>query len=254
VNSDPDTGGLICIEPDWPAPAKVRALTTTRLGGISKPPWHSLNLGDHVADNPAHVAENRRRLADSIGLPADRIAWVRQTHGTLVARFPGADNPEVDASVTSETGLACAILTADCLPVVFCNTGGTRIAAAHAGWRGLCSGILENTAKEIGDPENTLAWLGPAIGPDQFEVGPEVRAAFLAHHPEATRAFNPSPKCPGHYLANLYHLARQRLNNAGISRIYGGSHCTATERDRFYSYRRDGTTGRMATLIWLMSE
>jgi copper oxidase (laccase) domain-containing protein len=221
VNSDPDTGGLICIEPDWPAPAKVRALTTTRLGGISKPPWHSLNLGDHVADNPAHVAENRRRLADSIGLPADRIAWVRQTHGTLVARFPGADNPEVDASVTSETGLACAILTADCLPVVFCNTGGTRIAAAHAGWRGLCNGILENTAKEIGDPENTLAWLGPAIG---------------------------------HYLANLYHLARQRLNSAGITRIYGGSHCTATERERFYSYRRDGTTGRMATLIWLMSE
>ena len=251
MNSEADTGGISFIEPDWPAPVRVRALTTTRSGGISEAPWHSLNLGDHVGDNPAHVAENRQRLADSIGLPADRIAWIRQTHGTRVARFPGPENPEADASVTSETGIACAILTADCLPVVFCNTEGTKIAAAHAGWRGLCNGILENTAKQIGTPENTLAWLGPAIGPDQFEVGPEVRKAFLAHNPQAAVAFKPSPNRPGHYLANLYQLARQRLNSAGITQIYGGTHCTVTESDRFYSYRRDGTTGRMATLIWL---
>ncbi len=251
MNSEADTGGISFIEPDWPAPARVRALTTTRSGGISEAPWHSLNLGDHVGDNPAHVAENRQRLADSIGLPADRIAWIRQTHGTHVARFPGPENPEADASVTDQTDLACAILTADCLPVAFCNTEGTKIAAAHAGWRGLCNGILENTAKQIGTPENTLAWLGPAIGPDQFEVGPEVRKAFLAHNPEAAVAFNPSPNRPGHYLANLYQLARQRLNSAGITQIHGGTHCTVTEKDRFYSYRRDGTTGRMATLIWL---
>lgn len=251
MNSEADTGGISFIEPDWPAPARVRALTTTRSGGISEAPWHSLNLGDHVGDNPAHVAENRQRLADSIGLPADRIAWIRQTHGTRVARFPGPENPEADASVTDQTDLACAILTADCLPVAFCNTEGTKIAAAHAGWRGLCNGILENTAKQIGTPENTLAWLGPAIGPDQFEVGPEVRKAFLAHNPQAAVAFKPSPNRPGHYLANLYQLARQRLNSAGITRIYGGTHCTVTESDRFFSYRRDGTTGRMATLIWL---
>lgn len=251
MNSEADTGGISFIEPDWPAPARVRALTTTRSGGISEPPWNSLNLGDHVGDNPAHVAENRQRLASTIDLTADRIAWIRQTHGTRVARFPGPENPEADASVTSETGIACAILTADCLPVVFCNTDGTKIAAAHAGWRGLCNGILENTAKEIGTPENTLAWLGPAIGPDQFEVGPEVREAFLAHNLEASTAFKPSPNRPGHYLANLYQLARQRLNSVGITRIYGGNHCTVTESDRFYSYRRDGTTGRMATLIRL---
>lgn len=249
MNSDP--GDLVFIEPDWPAPARVRALTTTRSGGISESPWHSLNLGDHVGDNPAHVVENCQRLADTIGLPANRIAWIRQTHGTRMARFPGPENPEVDASFTSETGLACAILTADCLPVVFCNTAGSKVAAAHAGWRGLCNGILENTAQEIGDPENTLAWLGPAIGPDQFEVGPEVREAFLAHNREAAAAFKPSPNRPGHFLANLCQLARQRLNSAGITRIYGGTHCTVTESDRFYSYRRDGTTGRMATLIWL---
>jgi YfiH family protein len=253
VNSEADTDGLLFIKPDWPAPANVRALTTTRTGGMSQPPWQSLNLGDHVSDNPAHVTENRQRLADTVGLAKDRIAWIRQVHGTHVARFPGPTNPEADASASAEAGLACAILTADCLPVVFCNTVGSKIAAAHAGWRGLCNGILENTAREISDPEHTLAWLGPAIGPDQFEVGPEVREAFLAHNPKASTAFKPSPNRPDHYLADIYQLARQRLNSVGITRIYGGTHCTVTESDRFYSYRRDGTTGRMATLIWLVS-
>lgn len=239
------------ITPDWPAPDNVRALTTTRASGVSQPPWDSFNLGDHVGDNPAHVAENRRRLSRAIGVPESSIAWIRQTHGTNIARFPGPEAPEADASLTTGPGTACAILTADCLPVIYCNTEGTRIAAAHAGWRGLCDGILENVAASMGNPVHTMAWLGPAIGPDQFEVGPEVRKAFLSHDSQAKACFTPSPRQPDHYMANLYQLARQRLQQAGITQIYGGTHCTKTESDRFYSYRRDGTTGRMATLVWL---
>jgi polyphenol oxidase len=245
------------LTPSWRAPAHVRALCTTRKGGISLPPWEALNLGGHVNDNPDHVAENRNRLAAFTGLDATNIGWLNQVHGTGVLELT-PDNvdsiPEADASYTRHPGIACAILTADCLPVILADTDGTIIGAAHAGWRSLCGGVLENliTAMAV-PPSNLQAWLGPAIGPDSFQVGPEVRQAFLDHNPEADQAFTPSKQRPGHYLANIYQLASQRLKAAGVASISGGSLCTVNDSDWFFSYRRDGETGRMATLIWKKS-
>lgn len=245
---------LSFIRPDWPAPANIRAVCTTRLGGVSQPPWASLNLGDHVGDAPGHVRDNRIKLADACGLSVDAFGWLNQVHGTDIvslAADPAGDIPEADASFSRFTGKACTILTADCLPVILCDHNGTTVAAAHAGWRSLCGGVLENLLASMGLPGNALmAWLGPAIGPQAFEVGPEVRAAFLAQDPQAEVAFSSVGARKGHYMADIYLLARQRLENLGVKNTYGGDFCTVTGSAKFYSYRRDGQTGRMATVIW----
>ncbi|MDX1561110.1 MAG: peptidoglycan editing factor PgeF [Marinobacter sp.] len=244
------TSELPLIVPDWPAPSWVQAACTTRGGGISKPPWHSLNLGAHVGDKPEDVAKNRALLRQWAEPGARSFGWLKQVHGTSVALLPQAGEVAADASVTSQPGVVCAVMTADCLPVLFCDPAG-RVAAAHAGWRGLCDGVLERTVEHLGNPAGVLAWLGPAIGPDQFEVGAEVREAFLLHDPQAAVAFVPSPRHSGRYLADLYELARQRLAAAGVLQVYGGGFCTVTDRERFFSYRRDGQTGRMASLIYI---
>lgn len=235
------------IQPDWPAPSRVRACMTTREGGVSQPPWASFNLGDHVGDDPAHVAANRARLRES--LPAEP-GWLRQVHSARVVELGREQNPEADASFTREAGQVCAVLTADCLPVLFCDRAGSVVAAAHAGWRGLANGVLEATVAAMGvAPGEVLAWMGAAIGPRAFEVGEEVREAFITRHPEAAAAF--APHAPGKWLADLYALARIRLGSVGVRSIYGGGRCTLTEAETFYSYRRDGVTGRMAALVWL---
>ncbi|WP_417502626.1 peptidoglycan editing factor PgeF [Marinobacter sp.] len=245
---------LSFIRPDWPAPSNIYALSTTRLGGISEHPWGSLNLGGHVGDEPAHVQENRLRLARACGLPKAAFGWLNQVHGTGVVRFPQNQRsaiPEADASFTHRVGQACTILTADCLPVILCDQKGTTVAAAHAGWRSLCFGVLENLVARMGLPGNTLmAWFGPAIGPQVFEVGPEVRVAFVERNPEADVAFSSIGAREGRYMADIYRLARQRLESLGVHQIYGGNFCTVTDSQHFYSYRRDGQTGRMATVIW----
>lgn len=240
------------IRPEWPAPANVRAISTTRAGGVSGAPWDSLNLGSHVGDDADHVRENRRRLARALQLEDDAIAWLSQVHGTGLVRLPAPGVPEADAALADQPGQVCAIMTADCLPVLFCNRSGTRVAAAHGGWRGLCDGVLEAVVAGFEEPAGELlAWLGPAIGPGHFEVGPEVRAAFVAQDARADAAFSAQGARPGHCMANIYELARLRLAAAGVTQIYGGSLCTVSDPERFYSYRRDGQTGRMACLIWL---
>lgn len=239
------------IVPDWPAPANVRACSTTRRGGVSHPPYDSLNLGSHVGDSPGAVAENRRRLIALAGLPA-APRWLQQVHGIDVATLGArADTPlKADAVYTCQAGRVCAVMTADCLPVLFCDREGREVAAAHAGWRGLCAGILEKTLAVFrADVGSIMAWLGPAIGPGAFEVGPEVRAAFVAQDPGSASAFRP---CGEKYFADIYQLARLRLQAAGIGRIYGGDCCTVTQAASYFSYRRDGVTGRMATLVWLI--
>lgn len=243
------------ITPEWPAPPRVRALMTTRHGGVSLPPYDSLNLAGHVGDDPRAVAENRRILRRH--LPAEPL-WLTQVHGAGVAEA-GVDaiGVEADAAVARAPAQVCAVLTADCLPVLLCDTHAHVVAAAHAGWRGLAAGVLEATvrAMRIG-PARILAWLGPAIGPDAFEVGEEVRQAFIEQDPLAATAFRPAlpgtlDGAPRKWLADLYTLARLRLKALGVERVYGGVGCTYREAGRFYSYRRDGRTGRMAALIWL---
>lgn len=235
--------------PTWPAPAGVFSLMTTREGGVSCPPWDSLNLGDHVGDDAAHVAENRARLR--VQLPAEP-AWLKQIHGATVVDV-SSDELTADASITRQAGCVCAVLTADCLPVLFCDRAGRVVAAAHAGWRGLAQGVLEATVAAMQvPPGDVLAWMGAAIGPDAFEVGDDVRQAFIKQHPEAAAAFVPHPSgVPGKWLADMYQLARNRLNRVGVQAIYGGGRCTFNEAGLFYSYRREGVTGRMASLIWL---
>lgn len=236
--------------PDWPAPASVRALQTTRLGGFSHGPFASMNLGDHVGDDPAAVAANRQRLAGDM---AAAPRWLKQVHGVNVVDAARAlTGCEADAAYSRSQGLACVVMTADCLPVLFCNRAGTCVAAAHAGWRGLCAGILERTATAMGEaPSELMAWLGPAIGPDAFEVGDDVRNAFLAHDAAADSAFTQIR--PGKWFADIFALATQRLNRVGIRAIHGGGLCTVADPGRFFSFRRDGTTGRMASLIWIDS-
>jgi len=244
------------IVPDWPAPARVHAGMTTRIGGVSQGPYASLNPASHVGDDPAAVAENRRRLR--AGLP-DEPFWLNQVHGVAVAEFADASGmpPEADASVARRPGQVCAVLTADCLPVLFCDRAGTVVAAAHAGWRGLAAGVLEATVASMRVPaDGVLAWLGAAIGPEVFEVGEEVREAFVAAHPLAATAFRPAwpgtlDHAPRKWLADIYALARIRLAAIGVGEVYGGGLCTVRDAARFYSYRRDGVTGRMASLIWL---
>jgi YfiH family protein len=213
--------------------------------------WSSFNLGARCGDAAVAVTENRRRLREHCGLLSEPH-WLRQVHGTRVAALPAAEiEPEADASYTTAGGPACAVLTADCLPVLFCDEAASVVAAAHAGWRGLAAGVLEATVAALPVPASRLmAWLGPAIGPEAFEVGPDVYAAFTAHDAHSAAAFRPSER-PGHHYANLFELAKQRLDAAGVTRIYGGGISTHADRERFFSFRRDGVTGRQAALIWI---
>lgn len=235
------------LTPDWPAPASVRACVTTREGGVSEAPFDSLNLGDHVDDRLEAVAENRRRLTDHFSI---KPAWLQQVHGIAVAQADPGIVATADASWTATPGIACAAMTADCLPALFCNRAGTRVAAAHAGWRGLAAGVLEATLDTLDVPaEDVLVWLGPAIGPKAFEVGPEVREVFINQLPEAAEAFVPSNNA-GKFMADIYLLARLRLAERGVTAVYGGGFCTVTD-PRFFSYRRASRTGRFASLVWL---
>lgn len=246
------------IVPEWNAPPSVRALITTRRGGVSCGVYDGLNLGDHVGDDPAHVAQNRAALRAV--LPAEP-AWLKQVHGVAVADADALSGPmEADASVARRPGAVCAVLTADCLPLLLCDDAGTVVAAAHAGWRGLAAGVIEHTVRAMGvAPASLMAYLGPAIGPAAFEVGDEVRQTFVAADPAAQQAFTRhsalstqhSPLGTEKWLADIYLLATQQLNRLGVERIHGGGYCTHNDPQRFYSYRRDGATGRMASLIWL---
>lgn len=253
-----------CIYPNWSAPKNIRAFTTTRQGGVSLPPFDSLNLGRHVNDDLVNVIENRARLMKAESIPNPPF-WLNQTHSTDVidmsslkiqasAKDSRLINEQIftaDGSYSHQAGCVSAVLTADCLPVLFCSLHGDEVASAHAGWRGLCDGILESSTNCFKcDPSQIVVWLGPAIGPEKFEVGQEVKEQFEANDPDASQAFtliNPSQK---KYLANLYLLAKQRLVKLGITRIYGGEYCTYSQQDLFYSYRRDKQTGRMASIIW----
>lgn len=242
------------ILPDWPAPPNVRALQTTRLGGFSRMPYDSLNLGLHVGDDPITVAANRNLLNTHV--PSEPV-WLEQVHGTTVVTAEQAGCvPRADACITRSKHAVCVVMTADCLPVLLCDQAGTVVGAAHAGWRGLADGVIEATVRAMTVPgAELMAWLGPAIGPKAFEVGTEVRATFLSNDPAAAAAFIPSPS-PGEdekYLADLYLLARQRLAALGVSKIHGGGFCTYNEPGRFFSYRRDRHTGRMASMVWLDS-
>lgn len=238
------------IHPDWPAPPSVRALSTTRIGGYSTGPYLGFNLGIRTADNPASVRANRDLLARTAGLPAEPC-WLRQVHGRRVIEAGGSgEDHDADASVSRRPGPVCVVTTADCMPVLLCDRAGTAVAAAHAGWRGLAAGVVESALEALDrDPADVLAWLGPAIGPEVFEVGPEVREAFLERDPDADVCFRPSPA--GRWLADLYALGRRRLAGAGVREVWGGGWCTYTDSARFFSYRREKESGRMATMIWL---
>lgn len=239
------------IVPEWPLPSGVAACSSTRIGGVSLPPYDSLNLGAHCGDDLTHVEENRKRAFMAGNLPPKPV-WLEQVHGKDVLKLTGEPytSKRADASYSNSPGTVCAVMTADCLPVLFCNRAGTEVAAAHAGWRGLCAGVLEETVNCFADkPENILAWLGPAIGPDAFEVGPEVRDAFMAVQSIADSAFRPAGE---KYYADIYTLAHQRLASVGVTQVFGGDRCTFSQKDDFFSYRRDKNTGRMASFIWLI--
>lgn len=241
------------IAADWPAPPRVRACVTTRVGGYSRDAYAGFNLAMHVEDDAQQVERNRRLLVERLNLP-DEPCWLEQVHGVAVtdAGDPQASR-RADAAFTGLQNIVCSVLTADCLPVLICNRAGDRVAAAHAGWRGLQAGVIEHTVRALDEtPQNLMVWLGPAIGSRVFEVGDEVKQAFEADLPEAVDAF--SATRPGHWLADIYLLARQRLRAIGISAVYGGGLCTYSDPERFYSYRRDGKTGRMASLIWIGDE
>ena len=239
------------IIPDWPAPAAIRAACSTREGGVSVGAYAGLNLGKSSGDDGAAVDDNRRRLFADLGLPGSP-EWLRQVHGTRVVAVPCLPaEPDADAGYTTMPGIVCAVQAADCLPVLFCDQDATVVAAAHAGWRGLCAGVLENTAAALPvAPAKLLAWLGPAIGPEAFEVGDEVRTAFVAVDPAAAACFRPGADAGKHY-GDLFALARQRLARAGVTAVYGGGISTHADPERFYSFRRDGVCGRMAALIWI---
>ncbi len=242
---------MIWLDANWPAPTAVKALTTYRMGGYSQASYSSLNLALHVNDDANNVQLNRQCLAMTLGLPSDPV-WLDQVHGTQLVELSGAQqtiNVQADGVVTQQKGKVCAVLTADCLPVLLCNKQGTQVAAVHAGWRGLLGGIIENAVATFEQPDDVLAWLGPAIGPAHFEVGGEVKDAFTNKKSVMQQAFRYVDET--HYLADLYTLARMTLLDCGVKKMYGGEHCTYNEADKFYSYRREPITGRMASLIWL---
>ncbi len=237
------------LVPAWPAPPAVRAAQTQRGGGVSEAPWASLNLAHHVGDDPDQVAENRRRLVAALDLPAEP-RWLDQVHGSDVVHVPGDGQHTADASVTTTPGVVLAVLTADCLPVLLCRADGTAVAAAHAGWRGLAAGVLENTVAALAaQPERLLAWLGPCIGLSVYEVGEEVRAAFVEPDPSTASHFVATR--PGHWHADLAGLARRRLAGLGLTQVFQApGACTFSQPEAWYSYRREGRCGRQATLIW----
>lgn len=241
------------ITPDWPAPANVRAAVSTRKGGGSKAPYDSFNLAQHVGDDPAHVAANRTLLIQQLALPGEP-QWLQQVHGTVLLDLESrADNNEADGSYTREANKVCTVLTADCLPILMCTRAGDRVAALHAGWRGLAAGILQQgVAAMTADASELLVWLGPAIGPDKFEVGEDVYREFCATSHEADAAFVSAGEA--RWYADLYQLARMQLRVLGVDQVFGGSFCTYSDKERFFSFRRDDTTGRMASLIWLTRE
>jgi YfiH family protein len=233
---------------EWPAPRNVHAFTTLRYGGVSTGPFASLNLALHVGDNPEHVRENRRRIREMLNLPGEPV-WLEQVHGGQVVQADTVQGlQQADAGFTAVPGVVCAVLTADCLPLLLCTQSGTAVAAVHAGWRGLLNGVVENTVAAL--PQEPLyAWLGPAIGPRCFEVGGEVRAAFVNKAALFSEAFTATGN--GKWLADIYRLGCLTLQTLGVDAVYGGGYCTLTDNKRFFSYRRDGQTGRMAISIWL---
>lgn len=238
------------IIPDWPVAEHVKAFSTTRQGGVSQPPYQAMNLGMHVGDDAELVQQNRTLLQQQIGL-ATAPVWLNQIHSNRVVRLlsPLSEVPDADGSYTQNTNLACVVMTADCLPVLLCDKAGTQVAAVHAGWRGLADGVIEAALAKFTVPaDRIMAWLGPAIGPSAFEVGSEVRDQFIAASPSASQAFLPHGD---KWLADLSLLARLRLQAFGVKDVYGGNLCTYSDAERFYSYRRDGVTGRQASLIWL---
>ncbi|WP_417595598.1 peptidoglycan editing factor PgeF [Oceanospirillum sp.] len=238
------------MAPHWPAPKNVKALVTSRERGGSKPPFDYFNMAEHVGDNPANVAMAREDLQNFVG-KNQPLLWLNQTHSTRVAES-FTPNIEADAAVAFNSDYACVVMTADCLPVFFCSEEGDKVGVAHAGWRGLADGVLEATLDKLNiEPEKTLVWLGPAISSKHFEVGDEVRQRFVEQLPQSFDCFEPSPFRLNHYMADLYQLARLKLAERGVDQVYGGAFCTYAERKRFYSYRRDGQTGRMASIIWL---
>ena len=235
------------ITPDWPAPAHIHAATTLRTGGVSLAEYSSLNPAAHVADKLEHVLENRQCIKSMLALPSEPV-WLQQTHSVqVICADQVMPIAAADASYTQEQNIVCTVLTADCLPVLLCDEQGTMVAAIHGGWRGLLHGIIDNTLHKMPDTE-LMAWLGPAIGPQCFEVGEDVHSAFVHKSTQFASAFKKHTR--GKYLADIYQIARILLNSAGVQQIYGGQYCTATDKQRFFSYRRDGQTGRMATLIW----
>ena len=242
---------LVLIKPDWPAPPTVRAVATTRHGGVSPPPWDSLNLGMHVGDGPAAVRANRQRLADALELPVQPL-WLDQVHGIHVVDAARASaGAQADGSIATLPRVVCAVQTADCLPILLCDRDATAVAALHAGWRGLAGGIVEQGVAALESrgisPASLLAWLGPAIGPAAYEVGDDVRARFV--HPTDQSALAPNER--GRWQLDLYRLARGRLLAAGVPECFGGDRCTYGEAECFFSHRRDGRCGRQAALIWL---
>ena len=239
------------IIPDWPAPRNVCCISTTRQGGFSKGKYSTLNLGDHVGDIEEHVYKNRLKLLQKLNLSTEPM-WLEQQHSNKVV-FSSLVNTMIhkaDAAYTVEKEAVCVVLTADCLPVVFCDDVGSCVAIAHAGWRGLLRGVLENTLSAMPvNNSNILCWLGAAIGPDKFEVGDDVKNSFVDINPHHESAFILTSK--NKYLANIYTLAKNILIKSGVKNIYGGDRCTFSEKDKFFSHRRDGKTGRMATMIWI---
>ena len=251
---------MIAIKPHWPAPATIHTLVTTRQGGISSSPYDSLNLGDHVGDQPPLVIANRQILRKQ--LPAEPL-WLKQIHSIQVStpkirQQSSSTLIEADAAVTNIPDEVLVVMSADCLPVLFSNANGTVIGAAHAGWRGLCGGVLENTVSEMlklapqSSANDLIAWMGPAIGPESYEVGEDVVGRFQeCRLHDMQKCFLPIANKPGKYLADIYQLARDRLKKVGVVAIYGGDQCTVQDGERFFSYRRDGVTGRFASLIWI---
>jgi YfiH family protein len=238
------------IVPDWPAPPRVRAFVTTRAHGVSRGAFASMNLGSRSGDDPEHVARNRRIVRE---LLPSTPRWMAQAHGSAVAdleRTLEAQSPRADAATVGAPGPVAVVLTADCMPLFLCDAAGGKAAVAHAGWRGMAAGVIENAVGALGSsPSDVIAWMGPTIGPTAFEVGAEVREAFLASDPKAHEAF--AAHTPGKYMADLYALARRRLARAGVTRVYGGGFCTYRDTERFFSYRREKASGRMGAFIWI---
>ncbi|KXJ45988.1 MAG: YfiH family protein [Bermanella sp.] len=239
------------ITPDWPVPERVKAISTRRHGGISEGPYSSLNLANHVGDDDRVVTQNRSTLFHKLQLPAKPV-WLEQVHGTRVMELGQHEATQLiqaDASISRNSDFVCAVMTADCLPILLCKEDGSAVAAVHAGWRGLVAGIVEKAVTQLAEPEKIIAWLGPAIGPSHFEVGAEVKEAFVNKNSVMRQCFQQIDS--QHYLADLYALARIVLLKCGVKRIYGGEYCTYNQADQFFSYRREPITGRMASLIWL---